>query len=296
MLKNNYFFKIKNLLIKKIRVVKNKIISSKVAFYYYLLIGVFDSFKTLSSDIEGAKRVLILGKGQSVKEINDQKLFDLIESSDYRILASSVDIENHKILKRFTYDVQFTSRVDSLDGFCPVYPKRIIKKFLTKGLCINSNRNYNNGLALARYKNFFNYPNILLFDTGVKEGFTPISDEPSLYGGVGLTMVQNILRQIMATKSVYEIVLIGVDFYGTGYLDEERKKNKEELKLFYSIKIGGDNIREKKGIPLIKYLVALNENNLFKKRFKLLFPKEIKHYIPEEILERISKQTSTKFI
>tara|TARA_S200000501_G_C20871136_1_gene764302 strand:- start:576 stop:1463 length:888 start_codon:yes stop_codon:yes gene_type:complete len=295
MLKNDFIKKIKKIFKQKVIIFKNKIFSCKLAYYYYLLIGLFESFNLLSSDIEGSKRVLILGKGASIKEINDQKIYDLIESSDYRILASSVDIENHNILKNFSYDIQTTCRVDSIESFCPVYPEKIIKNFSIKGLCINSNRKYNNGLALARYRKFFNYPNIKFFDMGIEGGFTPIADKASLYDGNGLTIVQSILKQVMATKSVKEIVLLGIDFYGTGYLDQDRKKDDKE-KYFYPITVGGGICREKKGIPFLKYLADLSENIFFKERFKLFLPNEIKAYIPKEILKKLLKQKSIQFV
>ena len=278
------------------KILFSKIFSSKLAFYYYKYIGIFSLFNPLSSDIEGSNRVLILGKGASLKNINKDKLHKLIKNSDYRILASSVDIENNEILRNFTYDIQFTSRVDNLEGFCPVYPMEIIKKFSIKGLCINSNKFYKNGIALARYKKFFYHPNINLFDTGLNDGFTPISDEPSLFGGEGLSMVQVILKQIMATKSVKEIVLLGIDFYGTGYLDADRNKKEKELKLFYPISISKSNSRNSRGIPFLKYIYKLTQNKFFNNRFKIIIPKEIEPHIPENILHKLSKQKSIKIV
>ena len=106
---------------------------------------------------------------------------------------------------------------------------------------------------------------------------------------------ESILKQIMATKSVKEIVFLGIDFYGTGYLDQYRKKDDKE-KYFYPISVGGGINREKKGIPFLKYLADLSENNFFKERFKLFLPTEIKAYIPKEILKKLLKQKSIQFV
>ena len=281
---------------KKIKILNRKIFTSKIGYYYFNLRGVFKAFNTLTSDIEGSKKVLIIGKGASIKRISGEKLSNLIEKCDYRILASSVDISNHPTLKKYTYNVQFTSRVDDLNGFCPVYPQEILNNFSIRALCINSNKKYNNGLSLARYKRFFNYPNIKLLDVGFKEGFTPISDEPSLYGGRSLTMLHNILKQIMDCSSVKEIILLGVDFYGTGYLDETRTKSKKEQKTFYDIKISNDNPRENEGIPCLKYIMKLTQSKFFKNRFKLIIPKEIEAYIPDKILKVLRKTNSVLFV
>ena len=273
-----------------------KIFSSRLGYYYFKFKGVFNTFSTLTSDIEGSKKVLIIGKGASLNNISDEKLSALIEKCDYRILASSVDIANHSTLKKYSYDVQFTCRVDDINRFCPVYPQEMLNKFCIKSLCINSNKKYNNGLALARYKKFFNYPNIKLLDIGLKKGFTPISDNPNLYGGRSLTMLHSILKQIMASSSVKEIILLGVDFYGTGYLDETRKKSQKEQKIFYEITISSENPRENEGIPLLKYLMKLTQSDFFKKRFKLIFPKEIECYIPDEILYNFYKTDSVEIV
>ena len=211
-------------------------------------------------------------------------------------MASSVDIANHPTLKKYTYNVQFTARVDDVNRLCPVYPQEILNNFSIKALCINSHKKYNNGLSLARYKRFFNYPNIKLLDVGFKEGFTPISDEPSLYGGRSLTMLHNILKQIMDSSSVREIILLGVDFYGTGYLDETRTKTQKEQKTFYDVDISNGNPREIRGIPCLKYIMKLTQSKFFKKRFKLIIPKEIEAYIPDEILKSLRKTNSVKIV
>ena len=88
------------------------------------------------------------------------------------------------------------------------------------------------GLHSHDIKNFLIIQIYKLLDIGLKKGFTPISDNPNLYGGRSLTMLHSILKQIMASSSVKEIILLGVDFYGTGYLDETRKKVKKNKKFF----------------------------------------------------------------
>ena len=132
---------------------------------------------------------------------------------------------------------------------------------------------------------------------GTKGGYTPIPDDPSIYGGRALTMVQSILKQIMATNSVKEIVLLGVDFYGTGYLDENRKKNEKELKLFYDFNLVNEkNVRQTDGIPLLKYLIRLTQTKFFKQRFKLIIPREVECYIPDDILNNFHQIDSVNFL
>ena len=86
---------------QKCKALLTKIFSSKIGYFYFYLKGVFKSFNTLTSDIEGAQNVLVLGKGASLKDISHKRLSAFIERCDYRILASSVDINNHNTLEGF---------------------------------------------------------------------------------------------------------------------------------------------------------------------------------------------------
>ncbi len=271
-----------------------KIRTSKFSYFYRKKFGVFSDFATLSSDMSGKKNILIFGKAASIKEINEKRLERIIKTSDYKILANSVDIENHPVLSKTNFDTQCSTRVDDPEIISPVYSLSTLKKHKIKNLCVNASFEYYNGLSISRFRKYFKkYGLKLLY---MDNGYSPIAEDPSTYGGKGLTIIQKIIAQALVCKSVKKIILIGVDFFGTKYLDSERKKNKEDLKRFYSINAASKDPRSTHGIPLLKYLTNLVNCEDFYKQKKLYLPLEVESYLDLESIKKLNTSQGFEFL
>lgn len=251
---------------------------TKIPYYYYRAIGLFDKFKPLNHCFAESENVVIVSKGASLAEIPATKLEQAIDSADIKVLVSSVDIENHPVLSQKSYDIQVVSRIDNIDGYVPVYNKKTLNSYGINALCVNTSRNYMSGLSIYKFYKYFSRLGLQMYHT--EGGVSYVSDDASEYGGKGLTIIQSIISHALSSEKVKSITFLGVDFYGTGYLDSMRAKKPNELNLFPKIETLSTDPRNNRGIPLIKYLIALA--NCPKMNVKINFPCEILKYIPDE--------------
>ncbi|MAV29330.1 MAG: hypothetical protein CMF43_05965, partial [Legionellales bacterium] len=259
------------------------IIRSIIKMVYFRLLSLYVSLflksrkvKSLNDLLIKKKNILIIGKGKSLLSIPDEKLLSLLNNSDFTILCSSVDIKNHHILEKYNYDVQVVAKFDKHLTKSNVYPKTFFEQGVVKNLCINASSMQNNGydfyLFYTKYKNY----KIPLFCTD--NGVNLVSSDASLYGGIGLTMVQSIISNVLSSN-IESITLLGVDFYGTGYMHEELPE--KYTKSYIQNVEDSVNSRKTRGIPLIKYLIALCNTKDFARKCKLNLPIEVKKFIPE---------------
>lgn len=262
------------------------IIKSFLKTIYFRLLKLYVLFflknravKSLNKLLEKKQNILIIGKGKSLLKIPDEKLFKLLNNSDFIILCSSVDIKNHHILRRYNYDVQVVAKFDKYLTKSNVYPKTFFDQQIIKNLCINATSTQNFGYDLYLFQSKYKHYNTPLFCTD--DGKELISSDASLYGGVGLTMTQAVISNVMSSNAK-SITLIGVDFYGTGYMHESLP-NKYDTSFIQNIDTSV-NSRETRGIPLIKYLINLCCCYEFESKTKLILPTEIKKYIPPKLL------------
>ena len=249
---------------------------SSLPYNYYQWIGIFNKFRPLYSFLADAEKICIVSKGASLAELPDEKIYFEITQADLTILVSSVDIQNHPVLSKLTYDMQVVGRVDDIEGYVPVFPKQILDHFEIGALCVNSNSKYLSGLALYRFYKFFSKLGLPLYST--EGGISFVSEDARIYNGKGLTIIQKIISHCLMSKKLKTITFLGVDFYGTGYLDSLRDKEKNELSLFPEINTLSTDPRNNRGIPLIRYLIALA--NSPKMSVQLCFPEEIVKFIP----------------
>lgn len=268
--------------------------TSRISFLYRKYKGVFKDFKTLAEDMNGHNKLIICAKAESINEIPNKKLKLLFDNSDYKVLANSVDIDTHKILSKTNFNTQCSTRVDNPQKISPVFDTTTLKNHKIKSLCINSTLNYQNGISIERFRKFYKkYGLNLLY---IDDGKSPVNEDPKKYGGRGLTIVQKILTQAIACPSIKTITLIGVDFFGTKYLDSNRKKNREEMARFYSFNAASNDPRKTHGIPLLRYLCELCNCHEFYKDKKINLPKEVKKYIPSPYLNKLKIAKGLEFV
>ena len=274
------------------------IIKSFLKIIYFKLLSVYVSLflknrvvKSLNKLLLNRKNILIIGKGKSLLNIPDEKLLRLLNDSDFTILCSSVDIKNHHILEKYNYDVQVVAKFDKYLTKSNVYPKVFFEQGVVRNLCINATSVQNSGYDLYLFQDKYKHYNTPLFCTD--DGKDLISPSASLYGGVGLTMVQSIISNVTAS-SVESITLLGVDFYATGYMHEELTE--KYTKSYIQDIDNSVNSRHTRGIPLIRYLIALCKNKEFSANRKLIFPIEVKNFIPETLLHELDNLDSFAWI
>lgn len=271
-----------------------KLKTSKISFLYRKYNGVFKDFNTLKEDLIGHNNLIICAKAQSINEISNKKLKLLLDDSDYKLLANSVDIDNHKILSKTNFNTQCSTRVDNPKIISPVFHPKTLENHNIKSLCINSTLNYQNGISIERFRKFYKkYGLNLLY---IDDSKSPVNEDPQKYGGRGLTIVQKILTQAIACPSIKKITIIGVDFFGTKYLDSNRKKSKEERARFYSFNAASNDPRKTHGLPLLRYLCELCDCHEFYKDKKIHLPKEVKKYIPNPYLNRLKISKGLEFV
>lgn len=249
--------------------------------------GLYNCFSTLASDMSGTNTVCVVAKAASITEINEDKLNSILESSDYSLLANSVDIESLPLRSNIKFDTQVTTRVDNILEISPVLPIQTLNKFGIRNLCVNSTRNYKHGLSLYRYKKLFDqYNKNLLCISSAK---SLVSLNPSSYGGRGLTIIASIINEAIAAQTVENLFLLGVDFFGSGYLDTQREKDTSEKNIFYNIHACSSNPRETHGLPLIRYINHLLNSPLCPPRLVMHLPAEAFEYIPKSIQNSLLK-------
>ena len=249
---------------------------SRIPYLFYKISGFFDKFKPLWFLFEDVRHLVVVGKGASLAEIPHNKLEAIFDGLNLKVLVGSVDINNHPILSRQAYDLQMVGRIDSLNGHVPVYDKDTLVSFGIKSLCVNTSCSYMSGLPLYRFYQFFHRLGLGLYHTD--GGISFVSENASDYGGIGLTIVQKVISHALMAKKMESITFLGVDFYGTGYLDSLRNKQEDELSLFPNIEDLSESPRVNRGIPLVKYLIALA--NSPQMSIQLKFPSEILKYVP----------------
>ena len=271
-----------------------KISTSKLAYLFRKYRGVFDDFETLSKDIEKKEKILIFGKAASVREISNVKLQNLLNIADYKILANSVDIDNHPTLANTKFNVQCNTRVDDPNSISSVYDLETLKDHEIKALCVNSYPEYQNGVSIERFRKFYKRFGLKLLY--MDKGYSPISEDASDYGGRGLTIVQKIICQAISCDSVKKIYLVGVDFFGTKYLDSNRKKNKKDINRFYSFNAASNDPRSTHGLPLLNYICELCNSYEFYKDKKLYIPQEVKPYMDLKYRKLLNNSKGFKFI
>ena len=271
-----------------------KIRTSKFSYFYRKSRGVFDDFSTLSSDLEGNESLLICGKAASIKDIKNEKLESILMNSDYKLLANSVDIENHPILSKTFFDTQCSTRVDNPNIISPVYSLSTLKKHHIKSLCVNTSFDYHNGISISRFRKYYKSFGLKLLY--MDRGYSPISENPKDYGGKGLTIVQKIISQALVSKSIKKIVLLGIDFFGTKYLDSDRKKSDKDLQRFYSFNAASEDPRSTHGLPLLNYLIKLANCEEFYKQKKIYLPNEVEPYLDQTLKIHLIGSKGFQFI
>ena len=214
-----------------------------------------------------------------------------MRSCDYKIICNSVDLENVGLDSDITIDTQITTRVDNPSVISPVLDVKVLKQYGVSNLCVNSGMNYYNGISLYRYSKFYGDLGLQLLYPSLSP--PPITTDPSAYGGRGLTIVSIVLNECLATPSVKNIFLLGIDFFGTKYLDSLVPKNDSEKFRFYSFNAASSNPRETHGIPLIKYINCLVNDPTVQKEFVIHMPREVLTFIPDNLKE--SLLSSPKF-
>lgn len=254
---------------------------SPLANSYRERIGLYKKFSTLSEDISGHKSVVAIAKAASIKDIQSSRLNEIIKNYDYRVIVNSVDLNQLELANDISFDTQITTRVDSVEGISPVLPCELLDRFNVKSLCVNSKKEYKNGLSLQRYYNIFKSYRKKFLNISAHESL--ISDKPKDYSGHGLTIVMPLINECLASKSVERLCLLGVDFFGSGYLDMLREKDKSEENTFYDLNACSLNPRDTHGLPLLRYINQLVCHEKCPPRFRIELPHEVMNFIPDEI-------------
>lgn len=254
---------------------------SPFADFYRERIGFYKQFSTLAENISGHKKVVAIAKAASIKDIQPFRLNSIIKNYDYRVIVNSVDLNQLSLDNDISFDTQITTRVDSISGISPVLPCELLDKYNVKNLCVNSKKQYKNGLSLHRYYNIFKSYNKKFLNISAHESL--ISDNPQDYSGHGLTIVAPLINECLASKSVESLCLLGVDFFGSAYLDMLREKDISEENIFYNLHACSSNPRDTHGLPLLRYINQLVCSKKCPPRFKIELPREVINFIPEEI-------------
>lgn len=281
-------------MLSKLSTISTRFQQSALADLYREKSGFYANFTILSEDIYGKKSVLALAKASSIKDIQSTRLEAIIKNYDYRIIVNSVDLEQLEFNSDISFDTQITTRVDRIDGISPVLPCELLEKFKVKSLCVNSTKQYKNGLSLYRYYNLFkSYKKKFLRITDSK---SLISDNPNDYLGHGLTIIAPIINECLTSNTVESLCLLGVDFFNTGYLDMLRVKKETEQNTFYDLHACSKNPRQTHGLPLLRYINKLLYSEKLQSKFRIEMPYETETSIPDDIKSSLLKSNRFTFI